>query len=136
MHYYIFPRTYTDIEADISRPLSASRAFFNAGQVIETFRSKHDPERAGIYQIAVDRAIEKVSAVAVWIGTLFNNSLLHHYHHLPCQLDKGLWLHIFPEAFVNQHPEKELLRFRWGVSRILMETTGQPEIIPMWLEGG
>lgn len=41
---------------------SIERAFFKKGQVIETFRSSANPEQAGIYQGAIDEAIQKVSS--------------------------------------------------------------------------
>jgi len=84
-------------------------AFFRKGQVIETFRSSADPKKAGIYQDAIDEAIQK--------------------------LDQGKWLHVFPEAKVHQAPDKALLRFRWGVARVLMETKNDFEILPIWLQG-
>lgn len=51
------------------------------------------------------------------------------------QLDEGKWLHIFPEAKVHQAKNKELLRFRWGISRVLMETKNDFEVLPIWLQG-
>ncbi|OCH85080.1 acyltransferase-domain-containing protein [Obba rivulosa] len=101
--------------------------FFRQGQVLETFRGD------GIYQPAVDTAIEKLNA--------------------------GAWIHLFGEGKVNQ-PENfdepsslPLLRFKWGVyvsfaalllsggiysahsGRIIMEAAKPPIIIPMWLTG-
>ncbi|KAI0357101.1 acyltransferase-domain-containing protein [Trametes cingulata] len=84
--------------------------FFRCGQVIETFRGK------GIFQPAIDSAIEKVN--------------------------QGEWIHLFGEGKVNQnssdpnHPDAaRLLRFKWGVGRIMMEAQKPPVIIPMWLTG-
>jgi len=91
-------------------PASAFSAFFRAGQVLETFRGR------GIYQPAVDAAIEK--------------------------LNQGQWVHLFGEGKVNQrhafetdHGVTRLPRFKWGIGRILMETAMPPIIIPMWLTG-
>ncbi|TDL20409.1 acyltransferase-domain-containing protein [Rickenella mellea] len=85
-------------------------AFFRKGQVLETFRGK------GIYQPAVDAAIEK--------------------------LDHGSWVHLFGEGKVNQPPTYPVIegvarlpRFKWGTGRIIMETQHLPTIIPMWLTG-
>ncbi|KZP13038.1 hypothetical protein FIBSPDRAFT_754067 [Athelia psychrophila] len=84
--------------------------FFRAGQVLETFRGQ------GIYQPAVDTAIEK--------------------------LDQGGWVHLFGEGYISQassfdkeHGATVLRRFKWGVGRILMETAVPPIVIPMWLTG-
>ncbi|EPS96325.1 hypothetical protein FOMPIDRAFT_1130598 [Fomitopsis schrenkii] len=84
-------------------------AFFRNGQVIETFRGK------GIFQPAVDLAIKK--------------------------LNRGAWIHLFGEGRVNQpnrapgHSPVDLIRFKWGIGRIVMETAQPPIIIPMWLTG-
>ncbi|KAG8905673.1 hypothetical protein FRB99_008446 [Tulasnella sp. 403] len=80
--------------------------FFRNGQVIETFRG------AGIHQEALDIAIDK--------------------------LDNGEWIHIFPEGKVNQvklHSERGLLRFKWGVSHMMLKAKQPPLVIPMYLEG-
>ncbi|KAI8976415.1 acyltransferase-domain-containing protein [Trametes punicea] len=84
--------------------------FFRLGQVIETFRGK------GIFQPAVDAAIEK--------------------------LNQGEWIHLFGEGKVNPASSDpaspnaaRLLRFKWGVGRIIMEARKPPVIIPMWLTG-
>ncbi|KAK4683821.1 monolysocardiolipin acyltransferase, partial [Tremellales sp. Uapishka_1] len=80
--------------------------FFGLGQVIETHRG------GGIFQPAVDEAVKKVQ--------------------------NGDWIHIFPEGKVNQeisHPEGGILRFKWGVGRIIMDSNVMPEIIPMWISG-
>ncbi|RPD56830.1 acyltransferase-domain-containing protein [Lentinus tigrinus ALCF2SS1-7] len=84
--------------------------FFRYGQVVETFRGK------GIFQPAIDTAIEK--------------------------LNRGEWIHLFGEGKVNQdsgdfgNPNAgRLLRFKWGIGRIMMEAQKPPVIIPMWLTG-
>ncbi|QRV95584.1 acyltransferase [Ceratobasidium sp. AG-Ba] len=82
------------------------RWFFRNGQVIETVRG------GGVHQPAVDLAVEKLNA--------------------------GAWIHIFPEGKVNQEscvPGGKLLRFKWGVGRMIMSTTKTPVIIPMHITG-
>ncbi|GAB5588632.1 Lyso-phosphatidylcholine acyltransferase [Umbelopsis nana] len=61
----------------------------------------------GIYQPAVDFAIHKAN--------------------------QNCWLHIFPEARVNQ--EESLIRFKWGVGRVVMESERCPIVVPMWHTG-
>ncbi|WVR05231.1 hypothetical protein IAU60_002243 [Kwoniella sp. DSM 27419] len=92
--------------SDIMFTKPLHRKFFDNGQVIETHRG------GGIFQPAIDRAVKL--------------------------LQDGNWIHIFPEGKVNQelsHPEGGLLRFKWGVGRIIMDSKVMPEIIPMWISG-
>ncbi|KAH7334033.1 acyltransferase-domain-containing protein [Rhizoctonia solani] len=80
--------------------------FFHNGQVIETVRG------AGVHQPAVDTAVAK--------------------------LNSGAWVHVFPEGKVNQESCQaggKLLRFKWGVGRMIMSTTKVPVIIPMHISG-
>ncbi|KAL6310233.1 acyltransferase-domain-containing protein [Sparassis latifolia] len=92
--------------SDIMFTNPAFSSFFRNGQVLETFRG------SGIFQPAVDTAAKK--------------------------LNEGEWVHLFGEGKVNQpviDGFPHLLRFKWGVGRILMEAVIPPVIIPMWLEG-
>jgi len=91
----------------IRRVLSS---FFRHGQVLETFRGK------GIYQPAVDVVIQK--------------------------LDQGEWVHLFSEGYVTQadysspeYVDGRLRRFKWGIGRMIMETSQPPLVIPVWLSG-
>lgn len=47
---------------------------------------------------------------------------------------KSNWVHIFPEAFVHQvYPphERTLRYFKWGIGRILLESTRPPIVVPI-----
>jgi monolysocardiolipin acyltransferase len=48
---------------------------------------------------------------------------------------KHSWIHIFPEGRVHQHPKKSLRYFKWGISRLILESEPMPEIIPMFIDG-
>lgn len=61
----------------------------------------------GVYQDAVDICVQKVKL--------------------------GHWVHVFPEGKVNM--TKEEMRLKWGVGRIIYESSKVPVILPMWHEG-
>ncbi|KDQ29026.1 hypothetical protein PLEOSDRAFT_167095 [Pleurotus ostreatus PC15] len=101
--YYLRPRTmrWALGASDIMFTNPVFSKFFRLGQVHETFRGK------GIYQPAVDAAIDTLNTT-------------------------GGWIHLFGEGKVNQpstYPidpvtrKVHLPRFKWGVGRILMEST-------------
>ena len=45
------------------------------------------------------------------------------------------WVHIFPEGRVHQHPQLTMRYFRWGVSRLILESEPLPQIIPIFIDG-
>lgn len=45
------------------------------------------------------------------------------------------WIHIFPEGFVHQHPQRIMRYFKWGVARLVLEADECPDIVPIWIEG-
>jgi monolysocardiolipin acyltransferase len=49
-------------------------------------------------------------------------------------VDKA-WVHAFPEACVHQHPELALRYFKWGVSRLVLESNPAPKLVPMFISG-
>lgn len=110
----------------LTRTLTARRLFrpyFRNGQVIETFRGG---AKGGIYQPAVDIAIDKLRD-GQWVRGESGASLWSSM--------QSAQVHIFPEGKVNQDPLAKLLRFRWGVSRMLLEAGDDVEVVPMWIQG-
>ncbi|KAJ2222124.1 Lyso-phosphatidylcholine acyltransferase [Coemansia sp. RSA 485] len=61
----------------------------------------------GIYQLAVEIALRRLA--------------------------ENQWLHVFPEGRVNQ--TDRLLRLKWGVGRMVMESERTPVVIPMLIRG-
>ncbi|CAG8748419.1 16324_t:CDS:2, partial [Acaulospora morrowiae] len=49
------------------------------------------------------------------------------------RLNEGKWVHIFPEGRVN--PKMDLLKFKWGVGRLMMESTNPPIVVPLCFKG-
>ena len=44
-------------------------------------------------------------------------------------------MHIFPEGRIHQHPQLAMRYFRWGVSRLILESEPLPQIIPIFVDG-
>ncbi|KAI8320224.1 Phospholipid/glycerol acyltransferase, partial [Martensiomyces pterosporus] len=61
----------------------------------------------GIYQLAVEIALRK--------------------------MNENRWVHVFPEGKVNQG--QQLIRFKWGVGRLIMESERTPIVVPMFHDG-
>ncbi len=49
------------------------------------------------------------------------------------ELNKGSWLHIFPEGKINL--EKKFIRLKWGVGRLIADSTITPIVLPFYHYG-
>lgn len=49
--------------------------------------------------------------------------------------NRNAWVHVFPEACCHQSPESGLRYFKWGVSRLILESDPAPEFVPMFVHG-
>jgi monolysocardiolipin acyltransferase len=45
------------------------------------------------------------------------------------------WVHIFPEGRIHQIENKTMRYFKWGVSRLILESDPCPDVVPIWIEG-
>ncbi|OAQ68238.1 hypothetical protein VFPPC_13649 [Pochonia chlamydosporia 170] len=48
---------------------------------------------------------------------------------------RNSWVHVFPEACCHQGTESSLRYFKWGISRLILESDPAPEFIPMFIHG-
>ncbi|GAC99438.1 hypothetical protein PHSY_007039 [Pseudozyma hubeiensis SY62] len=92
--------------------LGASDIMFTSSLLSKFFRSGQCIEThrgGGIHQAAIDDSISK--------------------------LDAGKWIHLFPEGYVNVSTSTRLRRFKWGISRMLIEAEKMPVVMPIWITG-
>ncbi|KAF7532087.1 hypothetical protein G7054_g8279 [Neopestalotiopsis clavispora] len=45
------------------------------------------------------------------------------------------WVHVFPEGCIHQHPALSLRYFKWGMSRLILESEPMPDVLPMFIDG-
>jgi len=45
------------------------------------------------------------------------------------------WVHVFPEGMIHQTEHRIMRYFKWGVSRLILESDPMPDIVPMFIEG-
>ncbi|PMD40635.1 hypothetical protein L207DRAFT_427575 [Hyaloscypha variabilis F] len=129
------------------------KAFFTYGQVLPTHRSLHSPH-GGLFQPTMTQAIRLLSSQPF---SQPPSNLSHdvestdpfttgHLTYSTNNLDsfpspsfypsrKHSWVHIFPEGRVHQHPKKSLRYFKWGVSRLILESEPLPDVIPIFIDG-
>jgi len=142
--------------ADLSRGLST---FFTLGQVLPTHRSAHS-QFGGLFQPTMAQAIrllcrgpflDRSNAGKKPSGSLRSPDLSDPFSggHLtfstngtdtfPCPsaylTRRHAWVHIFPEGMIHQKEDKTMRYFKWGVSRLILESDPLPDIVPMWIEG-
>lgn len=55
--------------------------------------------------------------------------------HSRFQSRRHAWVHIFPEGRVHQREDRQMRYFKWGVSRLILESEPCPDVVPMWIEG-
>ncbi|KAG5758180.1 hypothetical protein H9Q69_007241 [Fusarium xylarioides] len=143
---------------DICFKNKATSTFFSLGQVLPTHRLWYSPY-GGLYQPTMTQAIKLLSgpSPASWStasdSPLFATPASTRPPPVPQPLFfstngvdqftapsaysayRNAWVHVFPEACCHQSPESGLRYFKWGVSRLILESDPAPEFIPMFVHG-
>lgn len=121
---------------------SFTAAFFGMGQVLPTYRLKHSAH-GGLNQPTITEAIHLLSDTPTTsspppLTTSPSRPVTspsrpsypppHPHSHFS-------WLHVFPEGCVHQHPTSSLRYFKWGISRLILESTPTPSFLPIFIDG-
>ncbi|TVY15263.1 Lysophosphatidylcholine acyltransferase [Lachnellula arida] len=128
-------------------------SFFTYGQVLPTHRGDYSPIHGGLFQPTITQAIRLLSSqpfaktlnteTCPTISDPFSGGSLTYSttgtDNFPAPSAylsrRHSWVHIFPEGRVHQHPTKSLRYFKWGVSRLILESEPLPDIIPIFIDG-
>ncbi|KAK6501686.1 hypothetical protein TWF481_009512 [Arthrobotrys musiformis] len=112
-------------------------AFFTNGQVLPTYRLRHSPH-GGLFQPVMEQTIQMLThptlrnsiASSSLSPTAFTDSNSNGGGNKP-----PIWLHIFPEGQIYQHPTFQMRYFKWGVARYILELPQAPIILPLFFTG-
>ncbi|KAM4055385.1 acyltransferase domain-containing protein [Hirsutella rhossiliensis] len=143
----ILPLRYTTDLANLRWGLGAhdicfknrfSSTFFSLGQVLPTRRLWHSP-LGGLYQPTMAQAISILSGPAkgsTLPGRFFSTDGSDSFP-APAAYTarRHAWVHVFPEACCHQSPDSSLRYFKWGISRLILESDPAPVFIPMFIHG-
>lgn len=132
--------------------------FFTYGQVLPTHRLKHS-QHGGLFQPTFTEAIRLLSSPSTSpppsssqnsppSDPFTSGTLTYSYPKtftttgqdvVPAPsiypANRHAWVHIFPEGAVHQHPTLETRYFRWGISRLILESEPLPDVVPMFIDG-
>lgn len=101
--------------------------FFSLGKVLSTQRFG-----AGPFQKSIDASIRLMSTDDKLLRDRDPN------YKLPFVPSNPAWVHIYPEGFVLQlkPPYNNSMRyFKWGVARVILESTVPPIVVPIFTTG-
>ncbi|KAL1796603.1 hypothetical protein ACET3X_005143 [Alternaria dauci] len=136
----------------------ALSTFFTFGQVLPTHRSAHS-QFGGLFQPTITEAIRLLSRgpfhkqdEAVKPSTspkspdLIDPFTNGHFTFSTNEQDtfpapsaylsrRHAWVHIFPEGMIHQTENRIMRYFKWGVSRLILESEPMPDIVPIFIEG-
>lgn len=155
-------RTSTVITSVAQLQTNSSRAlstFFTFGQLLPTHRIMYS-EHGGLFQPTVTQAIRLLSR-GPFLGehdpyekpnkSLRSPDISDPFTggHLTFSTNgsdtfpaasayltrRHSWVHIFPEGRIHQTEDKIMRYFKWGVSRLILESEPCPDVVPIWIEG-
>jgi monolysocardiolipin acyltransferase len=123
---------------DICFKNKALSTFFSLGQVLPTHRLWHSP-LGGPYQPTMTQALSLLSGPDSPVRhrelTFSTNGSDSFKAPSAYSANANSWVHVFPEACCHQGPDNGLRYFKWGVSRLILESEPAPEFIPMFMDG-
>lgn len=115
--------------------------FFSLGQVLPTHRLWHS-KLGGLYQPTMAQAIgllsdpsSSASAASPTSQFFSTDGTDSHLAPTAFAANRHAWVHVFPEACCHQNEESGLRYFKWGISRLILESDPAPEFIPMFIHG-
>ncbi|KAK5988774.1 Tafazzin [Cladobotryum mycophilum] len=115
-----------------------SSTFFTLGQVLPTHRLWHSPQ-GGLYQPTIAQAIKLLSypglAKIPAEPTFSTDGTDSFPSPAAYSSNRHAWVHVFPEACCHQSKDNGLRYFKWGISRLILESDPAPEFIPMFIHG-
>ncbi|KAF4493106.1 Lysophosphatidylcholine acyltransferase [Colletotrichum fructicola Nara gc5] len=122
---------------DICFKNSFFTTFFTLGQVLPTYRMLHSPH-GGLFQPTMTQAIRILSEPgSVYTrGATFKAGANENFKSPAYYgVNHNAWIHVFPEGCVHQHPQNALRYFKWGVSRLILESDPAPQLVPIFIDG-
>ncbi|KAI1847821.1 hypothetical protein JX265_009249 [Neoarthrinium moseri] len=142
---------------DICFKNKALSTFFSLGQVLPTHRQLYS-QHGGPFQSTIPQAIRLLSSqpfTGLQPGTLalasetpdvadpFTTGDLTYTttgtDSIPSPSvyaqNRFAWVHVFPEGCIHQHPSLSMRYFKWGMSRLILESEPMPDVMPMFIDG-
>ncbi|KAM0819242.1 putative Tafazzin family protein [Seiridium cardinale] len=138
---------------DICFKNKALSTFFSLGQVLPTHRLLYS-QHGGAFQPTIPQAIRLLSAQP-FTGAQPGSSSISD---VPDPFTTGgltytttgtdsfvapsayaqnrlAWVHVFPEGCIHQSSALSLRYFKWGMSRLILESDPMPDVLPMFIDG-
>ncbi|ODV89807.1 hypothetical protein CANCADRAFT_19190, partial [Tortispora caseinolytica NRRL Y-17796] len=122
VHIQSIRSRWTLAAADLCFTNRLVSAFFRIGQTMEVHRFGRGP-----FQPSLDASVLLLSP-----HTNYTPSVASH---TPSGTWQPRWIHIYPEGKVSQLPGLSMRYFKWGASRLVLEPTVSPIVVPIFHSG-